>query len=123
MCSSDLELLNSGTLEVEEAHLLLTPPLDWTYVCTPDTIEQIAPGEKVVVDVELTPPQAQTVGEYDVRIEAKGHVDGERVDASEKDITVRIVAQANLGQSALILVGVLALVIGAAVVSIKASRR
>lgn len=118
-----VELLNNGTLTVAEVHLLLTPPLDWTYLCTPDTIEHIAPGEKIVVDVELIPPQAQTVGEYDVRIEAKGHVDGERVDASEKDITVRIVAQADIGQSVLILVGVLALVIGAAVVSIKASRR
>ncbi len=77
----------------------------------------------IVVDVQLIPPNTQVVGEYDVRIEAKGHVDGERVEASEKDITVRIMAQADLGQSALILIGVLALVIGAAVVSIKASRR
>lgn len=118
-----VELLNNGTLAVEDVHLILTPPLDWTYTCSPDTIKQITPGEKIVVDVQLMPPDTQVVGEYDVRIEAKGHVDGERVEASEKDITVRIMAQADLGQSALILIGVLALVIGAAVVSIKASRR
>ncbi|MFT5087378.1 MAG: hypothetical protein ACI906_000159 [Candidatus Latescibacterota bacterium] len=118
-----IELLNMGTLAVEDIHLVLTPPLDWTYSTTPELIERIPSGEKLAVTALLIPPAEQKVGEYDVRVEAIGFCDGEKVEASEKELTIRVTASAHLGQNILILVGVFALIIGVAIVSIKASRR
>lgn len=118
-----IELLNTGTLAVENIRIALTPPLDWTYTSTPETIERIPAGEKLSATVTLFLPAEQTVGEYDVRVEASGSSDGEKVEASEKDLTIRVTPSARLGQNILILVGVFALIIGVAIVSIKASRR
>jgi len=118
-----IELLNMGTLAVENIRLALTPPLDWTYTSDPEIIERISAGEKRTATVVLIPPAEQMVGEYDVRVEASGFCDGEKVEASEKELTIRVAASAHLGQNILILVGVFALIIGVAIVSIKASRR
>ena len=118
-----VDLLNTGTLEVEDVHLILTPPLDWTYVTVPDTLSRILPGEKEPVNITLTPPDGLGVSEYDVRVEAAGYVGEEKVEAQEKDITIRVEARANILRNALIIGGVIALVIGVAVGSIKVSRR
>ncbi|MEE2659782.1 MAG: NEW3 domain-containing protein [Candidatus Latescibacterota bacterium] len=118
-----IDLLNTGTLEVEYAHLLLTPPLDWTWSSQPDTIEQILPGEKEPVNITLVPPQGIGVSEYDVRVEAVGYEGNERIEAQEKDITVRVEERADVIRNALIIGAVILLVVGVAVGSIKVSRR
>jgi hypothetical protein len=118
-----VDLLNTGTLEIERAHLLLTPPLDWTYSSDPDTIARILPGEKEPVNITLTPPEGIGVSEYDVRIEAAAYEGPERIEAQEKDITIRVEERADVIRNALIIGAVIALVIGVAVGSIKVSRR
>ncbi|HJP30006.1 MAG TPA: NEW3 domain-containing protein [Candidatus Latescibacteria bacterium] len=118
-----VDLLNTGTLEVERAHLLLTPPLEWTWSSDPDTIDRILPGEKEPVNITLTPPEGIGVSEYDVRIEAAGYEGPERIEAQEKDITIRVEERADVIRNALIIGAVIALVIGVAVGSIKVSRR
>lgn len=118
-----IDLLNNGTLEVERVHLTLTPPLGWTYTSTPDTLDRILPGEKEPVNLLLVPPKDLGVSECDVRIEAAGYVGEEKIEAQEKDLTIRVQARANIVRNVLIIGGVIALVIGVAVTSIKASRR
>ena len=118
-----VDLLNTGTLEVEEVHMILTPPLGWTASTLPDTISRILPGEKEPINITLIPPDDLGVSEYDVRVEAAGYVGEEKVEAQEKDITIRVEARANILRNALIIGGVIGLVIGVAIVSIKASRR
>ena len=118
-----LDLLNTGTLEVEAAHLILTPPLGWSREVAPDTIARIIPGEKEPVNIILSPPAEIDVGEYGVRVEAAGYVGSEKVEAEEKDITIRVEARARIVRNALIVVAVIALVVGVAVWSIKVSRR
>lgn len=118
-----VDLLNTGTLEVTGVHLIITPPLGWTCTTTPDTIRRILPTEKEPVNIRLVPPDNLGVSEYDVRIEAAGYVDDERVEATEKDITVRVEARANLVRNALVIGGVIVLVVGVAVGSIRISRR
>lgn len=118
-----VDLLNSGTLEVEGACLVITPPLDWTYTSQPDTIPRIAPGEKEPLTITLTPPDGQGVSETTVRVEAQGHVGEERIEAQEKNLTIRVKASVNLLRNALIIGTVVALVVGVAVASIKVSRR
>ena len=118
-----VDLLNTGTLEVEGVYLVLTPPLDWTYTTQPDTIAKILPGDKEPVNITLVPPPDLGVSEYDVRVEAVGYEGNERIESQEKDITIRVKAQADIIRNALIIGGVIALVIGVAVVSIRVSRR
>ena len=118
-----VDLLNTGTLQVEKVHLILTPPLDWTWKPEPDTIDRILPGEKEPVNITLTPPDGIGVSEYDVRVEAAGYEGLERIEAQEKDITIRVEEQADVIRNALIIGAVIALVIGVAVGSIKVSRR
>jgi len=118
-----VDLLNTGTLEVAKVHLVLTTPLGWTYASKPDTIDRILPGEKEPVNVTLTPPPDLGVSEYDVRIEAFGYEGNERIEAQEKDITIRVEERARVVRNALVIGAVIALVIGVAVGSIKVSRR
>ena len=118
-----VDLLNTGTLEVEEAHLAILPPLGWTHSANPDTIARILPGEKEPITITLYPPEGMGVSEYDVRVEAAGFVGNEKVEAQEKDITIRVEARANIVRNALIIGGVIALVVGVAIASIRVSRR
>ena len=118
-----VDLLNTGTLEVEEAHLAILPPLGWTYSTNPDTIDRILPGEKEPITVTLHPPEGLGASEYDVRVEAAGFVGNEKVEAREKDITIRVEARANIIRNILIIGGVIALVVGVAITSIRVSRR
>ena len=118
-----VDLLNTGTLEVEEAHLAILPPLGWTHSTTPDTIARILPGEKEPITITLSPPEGMGVSEYDVRVEAAGFVGNEKVEAQEKDITIRVEARANILRNALIIGCVIALVVGVAITSIRVSRR
>ena len=118
-----VDLLNTGTLEVERVHLVLIPPLEWTYSSQPDTIGRILPSEKEPVNITLVPPEGLGESEFDVRIEAVGYEGNERIEAPEKDITIRVKARARIVRNAILVIGVIALVIGVAVVSIKASRR
>ena len=118
-----VDLLNTGTLEVERVHVVLTPPLNWTWSSNPDTIDRILPGEKEPVNITLVPPEDIGVSEYDVRIEAAGYEGPELIEAQEKDITIRVEERAAVIRNALIIGAVIALVIGIAVGSIKVSRR
>ena len=117
------DLLNTGTLEVEEAHLVILPPLGWIAATIPDTIAKILPGEKEPFNITLFPPEGLGVSEYDVRIEAAGFVGNEKVEAQERDVTIRVEARANIVRNAVIIGGVIALVVGVAVASIRVSRR
>ena len=118
-----VDLLNTGTLEVETVHLVLLTPMGWTYSTKPDTIDKILPTEKEPVNITLVPPAGLGESEFDVRVEALGYEGIERIEAEEKDITIRVKARASLARNALIIGGVILLVVGVAVVSIKASRR
>lgn len=118
-----VDLLNTGTLEVERVHVVLTPPLNWTWSSNPDTIDRILPGEKEPVNITLVPPEDIGISEYDVRIEAAGYEGPELIEAQEKDITIRVEERAAVIRNALIIGAVIALVIGVAVGSIKVSRR
>ena len=84
---------------------------------------RILPGDKEPVNITLVQPPDLGVSEYDIRVEAIGYEGNERIESQEKDITIRVEAQADIVRNALIIGGVIALVIGVAVVSIRVSRR
>lgn len=118
-----VDLFNTGTLPVEEVTTVMTPPYEWQAKVSPALIQEIEPGEKEPVHITVTPPKALGVGEYDLYVEAWGMVASEKVEAQQKNITIRVTARANILGNALLIGGLMVLVVGIAVVSIKVSRR
>ncbi|MDD5706364.1 MAG: NEW3 domain-containing protein [Kiritimatiellae bacterium] len=116
-------ILNSGTLEVRRVTPKLDLPLEWEGELEPETVEVIAPDQKMLFTARLRPPAKVAVGEYVVKVEAEGYCGMEVIEPGEKDFTVRVAAAGNLTGSVL-LVGILVvLVLGIAVASVKISRR
>ena len=63
---------------------------------------------------------ADVIGQVVREIKVVGN---EKVEAQERDVTIRVEARANIVRNALIIGGVIALVVGVAVASIRVSRR
>ena len=118
-----VDLFNTGTLPVEEVETVMTPPYQWEAQVSPPVIQKIEPGEKEPIHIAIIPPKELGVGEYDLYVEASGMVGSDKVEAEEKNITIRVTARANIFGNALLIGGVMLLVVGIAVVSIKVSRR
>ena len=118
-----VDLFNTGTLPVEQVQTLMTLPYQWEAQVSPPSIQQIEPGEKEPIHITVIPPKELGVGEYDLYVEASGMVGSDKVEAEEKNITVRVAARANIVGNALLIAGLMLLVVGIAVVSIRVSRR
>ena len=100
-------------------------PLGWTYMMVPDEIAALMPGERESMHITLTPgSSAEGVSEYDIRLFAQavaGH--GEKIEATEEDIAVRIEPRAAVWTGVLIITAMLFLVVALVVVTIRTSRR
>jgi uncharacterized membrane protein len=118
-----VDLFNTGTLPVQQIQTTMTLPYQWDAQVSPAFIEQIEPGEKEPIHITIMPPKELGVGEYDLYVEAEGQVGKDKVESEEKNITIRVTARANILGNALLIGGLIVLVVGVAVVSIKVSRR
>ena len=66
-----LEIKNTGTIPVLNVTLSSTLPPNWTATFSPETIDQIAPGESRQVTVEVTPNSKAIAGDYLVTLRAR----------------------------------------------------
>ena len=91
----------------------------------PEAVAALMPGEREPMRITLTPgTAAEGVSEYDIRLFAQatgGH--GERIEAAEEDITVRVEPRAAVWRSIVIITAMLCLVVALVVVTIRTSRR
>ena len=116
-------VLNSGTLAVRRVAPEMDLPLEWEGEIEPREAEIIDPDQKVMFTAHLRPPMGVSIGEYTVKMEAKGHSGVETIEAKEKDFTIKVAPESHL-TGTILLVGVLvALVLGIAVASVKIARR
>jgi len=114
---------NDGTLTLFDVVPAVSPPLDWNVAVEPRLIEQLAPNDKVEVQIRLTPSPKAGVGEYETQIEARGQSGSEVVEALEKRFKVRIKTATNT-KTILLLVGTLVVLIIAMVAfGVRLSRR
>jgi len=116
-------IMNSGTLALRRVMPEIDPPMEWEATLTPEEVEAIEPGRKILITAELTPPQGVGVSEYITRIGAKAHSGIEIIEADEKEFAVRIAAKSNIGGTLILVLVLIVLVLGIAVASIKISRR
>jgi uncharacterized membrane protein len=118
-----VDLFNTGTLPVQEVKTLLTLPYEWEAKISPSLIQEIEPGEKEPVHITILPPKELGIGEYELYVESEGQVGNDKVESEEKNITIRVTARANILGNTVLIGGLILLVVGIAVVSIKVSRR
>jgi uncharacterized membrane protein len=84
--SFNFQVANNGTAEAKEVKLNATSPNGWKVTFSPETIPQLAPGQKFDVAVNMTPADKAITGDYMVTVRA----DGEGAsDSSEFRVTVK----------------------------------
>ena len=118
-----IDIHNTGTLAVQNVKAIVDLPYEWESEIKPVLIKEIVAGEKEPVNIVAVPPSDLGVGEYAIQIEAEGEVGNEKVESVEKEVTIRVGARANVLGNALLIGGLILLVLGMVIASIKISRR
>lgn len=118
-----LDVQNSGTLPLSGIKAEVMPPLGWTVKVSPESVAELAPGEKKQLTLELAQSQDAVVGEFEAVIAAKGQCGSETVRAQEKTLRIRVRAESGIGVTLAVLGGIVALVVVVVIMGIKLSRR
>jgi uncharacterized membrane protein len=67
-----LTLTNDGSAPAQDISLTSSPPADWKVSFQPDKIAQLAPGQKIDVQAQLTPSSKAIAGDYMTTFSANG---------------------------------------------------
>ncbi len=67
-----LTLSNDGSAPAQDIALSASPPTDWKVSFQPDKIAQLAPGQKIDVQAQLTPSSKAIAGDYMTTFNANG---------------------------------------------------
>ncbi|HEX3973425.1 MAG TPA: NEW3 domain-containing protein [Stellaceae bacterium] len=67
-----LTLSNDGSAPAQDIALTSSPPTDWKVSFQPDKIAQLAPGQKIDVQAQLTPSSKAIAGDYMTTFSANG---------------------------------------------------
>ncbi|MHC4519004.1 MAG: COG1470 family protein, partial [Planctomycetota bacterium] len=117
------DLHNDGTLTLFNIMPEVSPPLGWTAQVDPNLIEKLEPNEKREVRIHLAPALETGVGEYQAQIDARGQSGSVAIDAIEKRLTVRIIAEANIMATLGLVIGLVVMITGIVFMGVKLSRR
>jgi uncharacterized membrane protein len=119
----DLELHNSGTLELFDLATELELPTGWRSQIDPMSIPKLLPEEKRRCRIRIEPGTQLGAGEYEVQVAAKGQSGGTIAEAIEKRLKVRVNAPANAVITLSLIGGVLLCIFIIVVLGVKLSRR
>ncbi len=81
-----LTLRNDGSAPAHDIALSSSPPSDWKVTFQPDKIAELAPGQKIDVQAQLTPSSKAVAGDYMTTFRANGSGS----DSSSADIRVTV---------------------------------
>lgn len=107
-----LTLTNDGSAPAEDIALSSSPPSDWKVSFQPDKVAELAPGQKIDVQAQLTPSSKAVAGDYMTTFSANGT--GSASSSADIRVTVStstmwgIVGVAIVAISLLIAVGAVA---------------
>lgn len=68
-----LTLSNDGSAPAQGITLSSSPPSDWKVTFQPDKVDELAPGQKVDVQAQLTPSSKAVAGDYMTTFSANGN--------------------------------------------------
>jgi hypothetical protein len=118
-----IDLFNTGTLALSNAKLKVDVPYMWREQIDPVLIPEIKPGNKQPVSLTVKLPANVGTGEYEIRVIAEAENGNEKVKAQDKTISIRIGSKTNVIGNAVLIGGLILLVIGIAIATIRISRR
>ncbi|HVA12545.1 MAG TPA: NEW3 domain-containing protein [Stellaceae bacterium] len=81
-----LTLSNDGSAPARDIALSSSPPSDWKVTFQPDKVAELAPGQKIDVQAQLTPSSKAVAGDYMTTFRANGSGS----DSSSADIRVTV---------------------------------
>jgi hypothetical protein len=116
-------LKNTGTRDLSDIRIVIEPQTDWQKEISPEVVPSLKRQEEREIQILLIPPTKVTPGDYEAKMDAECTVDNRKVEAMEKTIRIHISARTSLTGSALLVVGLVILIAGIAVLSIRLSRR
>jgi uncharacterized membrane protein len=116
-------ILNSGTLDLTSIVPSLDLPLGWEGGIEPHQADLLPPGQKTLFRAAISPPADTPIGEYSIRIQAKGYSGVESVEPPFKDFTIKIVPTRSITGTSLLLGGLLIVVLLITLGSVKVARR
>lgn len=67
-----LTLTNNGSAPAQDIALSSSPPSDWKVSFQPDKVAELAPGQKIDVQAQLTPSSKAVAGDYMTTFSANG---------------------------------------------------
>ncbi len=117
------KLKNTGTRDLSDIRIVVEPQTDWQEQISPEFVTSLKRQEEQEIQILLIPPIDVTPGDYEAKMNAECTVDNRKVEAMEKTIRIHIAAKTSLTGSALLVIGLVILIAGIAVLSIRLSRR
>jgi uncharacterized membrane protein len=101
-----LTLTNDGSAPAQGIALTSSPPTDWKVTFQPDKVAQLAPGQKIDVQAQLTPSAKAIAGDYMTTFSANGNDSA----SSSADIRVTVATSTMWGIIGVVIVAIALLI-------------
>ncbi|MCI0392871.1 MAG: NEW3 domain-containing protein, partial [Acidobacteria bacterium] len=98
-------------------------PLNWRVVIEPEVIRSLEINREQVVRLNIAPPADEGVGDYEIRFKTESFADNKRVQSEDKIYRVNVKARTNLVVVGSLIGGLVLLVVGVVIASVKLTRR
>jgi len=117
------DLQNTGTVSLDRIRAYLTLPLNWTASMAPEKDITLDVEGKKKIDVEVIPAVDVIPGDYEIKIEARTVHQGRDIEATSKIMRLQVEGKSSFLIGALLMLGLVGMIVGVAVMTIKVSRR
>jgi len=114
---------NTGTVRLDDVRIKTDMPYEWKVQLNPEIIRRIEPQQEVDVGIRVTPVEGIEVGEYEMKIGARTEHEGAPIEATEKNVKIKVKSKTNLFGGVALVVALVLLVVGVAIFTIRLSRR
>lgn len=115
---------NTGTVRLDDVRIKTDmPSYEWKVQLNPEIIRRIEPQQEVNVYIRVIPPLEIEMGEYEMKIGARTEHEGAPIEATEKNVKIKVKSKTNLFGGVALVVALVLLVVGVAIFTIRLSRR
>ncbi len=119
----EITVKNTGTRRLDNIRISTDNPLAWRSVIEPDIIQNLEVNQEVIVKLTIIPPSDVGVGEQEVTIKTEAMAENRAVLATDKRVSIKILARTALLGTVFLIFCLVAVVVGIVIFGIKLSRR
>jgi hypothetical protein len=120
---TSITVRNTGTRRLDSIRLTTDYPLHWRAELSPDMIPSLDINREATITLTIVPPEAVSVGDYEVRVKSESYAYNRRVPTEDKIYRVNVKAAADVWATAGLLGGLLVLLVGIVVFGVRLTRR